>query len=53
LLKQQSSIPVYRLPIKENPLPFSVSVCSGQTEVCCFRFPFAEETEFAVFHWFR
>jgi hypothetical protein len=48
LLKQQSSITVYRLPKKENKLPFSVSVCSKQTEVCHFSFPFAA-TEVAVF----
>jgi hypothetical protein len=41
LLKQQSSITVYRLPTKENKLPFSVSVCSKQTEVGRFRLPFA------------
>jgi hypothetical protein len=40
-LKQQSSITIYHLPIKENKLPFSISVCSKQTEVCCFHFPFA------------
>ncbi len=34
LLKQQSSIIVYRLPTKENKRPFSVSVCRKQTEVC-------------------
>jgi hypothetical protein len=32
---------VYRLPTKENKLPFSVSVCSKQTEVGRFRLPFA------------
>jgi hypothetical protein len=32
------SITVYLLPTKENKLPFSVSVCSKQTEVCCFHF---------------
>jgi hypothetical protein len=32
---------VYRLPIKENKLLFSVPVCSKQTEVCRFRFLFA------------
>ncbi len=30
----------YFLPTKENKLPFSVSVCSKQTEVCRFCFPF-------------
>jgi hypothetical protein len=30
---------------KENELPFSVSVCSKQTEVCHFRFPFAENKQ--------
>jgi hypothetical protein len=29
---------VYRLPTKKNKLPFSISVCSKQTEVCRFRF---------------
>jgi hypothetical protein len=28
---------VDRLPTKENKLPFSVSVCSKQTEVAVFR----------------
>jgi hypothetical protein len=40
-MKQQSSILVYRLQTKENKLPFSLSVCSKQTEVCRFHFPFA------------
>jgi hypothetical protein len=33
----------YRLPFadQEDKLPFSVSVCSTQTDVCRFRFPFA------------
>jgi hypothetical protein len=49
LLKQQSSIIVDHLPTKEKKLPFSVSVCSNQTEVCRFRFPFvAKQTEVAV-----
>jgi hypothetical protein len=39
--EQQTSITVYRLPTKENKLLFSVSVCSKQTEVCHFRFPFS------------
>jgi hypothetical protein len=30
----KSLITVYRFPIKENKLPFSVSVCGKQTEVC-------------------
>ncbi len=38
LLKQQTSFTVYHLPTEENKLPFSVSVCSKQTEVCRFRF---------------
>jgi hypothetical protein len=38
LLKQQKSMTVYCLLTKENRLPFSVSVCSKQTEVCRFRF---------------
>jgi hypothetical protein len=42
LLKQQSLITVYRLHTKENKQPFYVSICSKQTEVGCFRFPFAE-----------
>jgi hypothetical protein len=29
---------VYRLPTKKNKLPFFVSVCCKQTEVCHFRF---------------
>jgi hypothetical protein len=41
LLKRQSSITVNRSLTIENKLPFSVSVCSKQTEVCRFRFPFA------------
>jgi hypothetical protein len=40
LLKQQSSITVYRLPIKENKLSFPFA--AKKTEVCRFRFPFAE-----------
>jgi hypothetical protein len=28
------------LPTKENKLPFSLSFCSKQTEVCRFRFVF-------------
>ncbi len=40
LLRQQSSITVYRLSAKENKLPFSVSVCSKQTPVWRFCFPF-------------
>ncbi len=32
---------MYRLPTKENKLPFSVPVCSKQTEVCRFNFLFA------------
>jgi hypothetical protein len=39
LLKQQTSITVYRLSMKGNKLPFSV--CRTQTEVCSFRFPYA------------
>ncbi len=38
LLKQQSSITVFRLLTKENKLLFFV--CSKQMEVCRFRFPF-------------
>jgi hypothetical protein len=38
LLRQQTSITVYRLPTEKNKLPFSVSVGSKQTEVFRFRF---------------
>jgi hypothetical protein len=41
-------------PIKENKLPFSISICSKQTEVC--RFPFlicSKQIEVAVFHYFH
>ncbi len=38
-LTQQTSITVYHLPTKETKLLFSV--CSKQTEVCHFCFPFA------------
>jgi hypothetical protein len=41
LLKQQSSITVYRSPTKKNKCPFSAFVYSTQTEVYRFRFPFA------------
>ncbi len=41
LLKRQLSINIHRLPTIKNKLPFSVSVCNKQTEVCRFRFPFA------------
>ncbi len=41
LLKQQSSITAYHLPTKENKLPFFIFICSKQTEVCHFHFPFA------------
>jgi hypothetical protein len=34
-------ITIYHLPTKENKLPFYVSVCSKQTKVCRFCFPFA------------
>ncbi len=37
LLKQQTSITVYRLWTKENQL--QISICRKQTEVCRFRFP--------------
>jgi hypothetical protein len=52
LLKQQNSITVYCLPTKGNKLPFSVFVCSKQTEVCRFRFLFAankRKLPFSVF----
>jgi hypothetical protein len=45
VLKQQSSMTVYRLPNNENKLLFSIPVCSKQTEVVIFhwfRFPFAK-----------
>jgi hypothetical protein len=32
---------IYNLLIKENKLPFSVSICRKQTEVCRFHFLFA------------
>jgi hypothetical protein len=35
-------LPAYRLPTKEDKHPFSVSIYSKQTEVCHFRFLFAE-----------
>jgi hypothetical protein len=34
----ETAIVVYRLSIKEKQLPFSVSVCSKQTEVYRLRF---------------
>ncbi len=40
LLKQQSSITVCHLPTKERKFP--LSVCSKQTEVYRYRFPFIE-----------
>jgi hypothetical protein len=40
-VNQQSLITVYSLPTKENLLPFPISICSKQTEVCCFHFSFA------------
>jgi hypothetical protein len=49
LLKQQSLITVDRLPTKENRLPFLVSICSQQTEVCRFRFPFAANKQKLLF----
>jgi hypothetical protein len=53
LLKQQSSIAVYRPLTKENKRPFFHSVCSKQTLVCRFRFPFVKETEISLFREFR
>ncbi len=35
-----TSITSILLPTKENKLSFSVSLCSKQTEICCFHFPF-------------
>jgi hypothetical protein len=37
---QQTSFTVYCLPTRANKLPFFVSICTKQTEVCRFRFPF-------------
>ncbi len=50
LLKQQSSFAVYRLPTKENKLPFSVYVDSKQMKVCCFCFPFVVNKGNFLFH---
>jgi hypothetical protein len=40
----ETQIVDYRLSLqtKENKFPFVVSVCGKRTEVCCYRFPFAE-----------
>jgi hypothetical protein len=50
LLKQQTSVTVYRLPTKENKLNrLPLSVCRKQTEVCRLRFQFsANEGKFVV-----
>jgi hypothetical protein len=40
LLKQQTSFTVYSLLTQEIKLPFSVSICSKQTEIFHFRFPY-------------
>ncbi len=53
LLKQRSSITVYCLPTMKNKCPLSDSVGRKRAEVCHLRFPFAEKTQVAVFHWFR
>jgi hypothetical protein len=45
LLKKQSPITVYSLLTKKNKLPFSVSVCGKQTEVCHFCYWFAANNE--------
>jgi hypothetical protein len=38
------------LPIKENKISFSVSLCNKQTEVCRFHFPLvSKETDFTIF----
>ncbi len=38
LPKQQTSFTIYHLPTKKNKLPFFLSVCSKQKEVCCLHF---------------
>jgi hypothetical protein len=45
-------ITVYRLPTKKNKLPFSVSVCFKQMEVCRFRLFAANKRKLplSVFH---
>ncbi len=48
LLIQQTLITVYRLPTRENNLPFFV--CRKETEVCRFRFPVcSKQIEVGVF----
>jgi hypothetical protein len=42
-------IDFYRLPTKENKLPFSISVCRKQMEVCRFRFSFAANKQKLLF----
>jgi hypothetical protein len=49
LLKQQSLITVYGLPTKGNRLPFSISICNIQREVCSFRFLLAAKKGKAPF----
>jgi hypothetical protein len=50
LLTQQTSITVYRLPTKQNKLPFSLSICSKQMEVLPFQFSVCgKQTEVVVF----
>jgi hypothetical protein len=47
--EKESLITIYHLTIKENKRPFSVSVCSKQTEICRFRFPFTENKRMLPF----
>ncbi len=51
LLKQQTSFTVYSLLIQEIKLPFSVSICSQQTEVWRFRFSYIyiQKTELYIY----
>ncbi len=49
-LKQQLLITVYRLPTKENKLPFSVSICSKKRKFAVSVSVCSKKTEVAVFH---
>ncbi len=49
----ETAIIDFHLSFADQGNQTSVSVCSKQTEVRRFRFPFAKETEIAVFRWFR
>jgi hypothetical protein len=49
IAETQSSIPIFCLLIKENKCSFYVSVCSKQTEVFRFHFPFAENKQKLLF----